>query len=275
MSDRRRSDSRVLRIVRVLPLLLLARLAAWATAQSDGAHAAAAQVVAAAVEMIASGDLPPAMLQSLGRVFGGFAVAALDRDAARPRDGHARARSSATSIRWSRASARSPRSRSCRSRSCGSAPARRRALMIVAYAAFFPIVVNTVAGAKRVDPTLLRAAATMGVDAAHRLRTVVVPGALPSIGVGPAHRAGRRLDGDHRRRARRRREGRRRRLRRHRPDDVRVLRVQHRAQPHRRLHDRGRRRRARCSTGCSRARRCASADAMERRHETPRTPPAS
>ena len=33
--------------------------------------------------------------------------------------------SSATSIRWWRASGRSPRSRSCRSRSCGSAPARR------------------------------------------------------------------------------------------------------------------------------------------------------
>ena len=58
------------------------------------------------------------------------------------------------------------------------------ALLIVAYAAFFPIVVNTIAGAKRVDPTLLHAAATMGFDAARRLRTVVVPGALPSIGVG-------------------------------------------------------------------------------------------
>ena len=57
--------------------------------------------------------------------------------------------------------------------------------MIVAYAAFFPIVVNTVAGAKRVDPTLLRAAATMGVspadDAAHGASC---PAALPSIGVG-------------------------------------------------------------------------------------------
>ena len=37
------------------------------------------------------------------------------------------------------------------------------AVMIVAYAAFFPIVVNTVAGTKRISPTLLQAAATMGL----------------------------------------------------------------------------------------------------------------
>ena len=86
------------------------------------------------------------------------------RDSARPRDGHARAPSSATSTRWSRASGRSPRSRSCRSRSCGSAPARRRRVIIVAYAAFFPIVINTIAGVKRVDPTLLRRRRDDGAD---------------------------------------------------------------------------------------------------------------
>src|SRR5581483_602868 len=58
------------------------------------------------------------------------------------------------------------------------------AVAIVAYAAFFPIVINTVAGVKRIHPTLLRAAATMGIGRATILRTVVVPGALPSIAVG-------------------------------------------------------------------------------------------
>ena len=58
------------------------------------------------------------------------------------------------------------------------------AVMIVAYAAFFPIVVNTTAGAKRVEPTLLRAAATMGLGRMKTLRTVVVPAARPAIGVG-------------------------------------------------------------------------------------------
>jgi len=58
------------------------------------------------------------------------------------------------------------------------------ALMIVAYAAFFPIVINTVAGAQRINPTLLRAAATMGLGRLTTIRTVVVPGALPAIAVG-------------------------------------------------------------------------------------------
>jgi len=57
-------------------------------------------------------------------------------------------------------------------------------VLIVAYAAFFPIVVNTVAGAKRISPTLLRAAATMGLSRFATMRTVIVPGALPAIGVG-------------------------------------------------------------------------------------------
>jgi ABC-type nitrate/sulfonate/bicarbonate transport system permease component len=58
------------------------------------------------------------------------------------------------------------------------------AVFIVAYAAFFPLVINTVAGVKRVDRNLLQAAATMGISRVTTLRTVIFPGALPSIGVG-------------------------------------------------------------------------------------------
>ena len=139
------------------------------------------------------------------------------------------------------------------------------AVFIVAYAAFFPIVVNTIAGAKRVNPTLLQAAATMGLtrvdDDPHgrRARRAAVDRRRP------AHRAWASLDRDRRGRARRRREGRRRRLGRHRPDDVRVLRVQHRAQPHHRLHDRRRPRRARARPAAARA--AALRDAVERRDE--------
>jgi ABC-type nitrate/sulfonate/bicarbonate transport system permease component len=57
-------------------------------------------------------------------------------------------------------------------------------MVIVAYAAFFPLVINTVAGVKRINPTLLRAAATMGLDRFRTLQTVVIPGAMPSIAVG-------------------------------------------------------------------------------------------
>ena len=58
------------------------------------------------------------------------------------------------------------------------------AVFIVAYAAFFVIVINTIAGVKRVDRRLVQAALTMGVGRFTILRTVIVPGALPSIGVG-------------------------------------------------------------------------------------------
>ena len=58
------------------------------------------------------------------------------------------------------------------------------AVAIVAYAAFFPLVVNTVAGAKNVSPALVQAAATMGLSRFTTIRTVIVPAALPSIGVG-------------------------------------------------------------------------------------------
>jgi ABC-type nitrate/sulfonate/bicarbonate transport system permease component len=58
------------------------------------------------------------------------------------------------------------------------------AAFIVGYAAFFPMIVNTIHGVKSVDPQLVRAARTLGVDRLTILRTVVLPGALPYIFVG-------------------------------------------------------------------------------------------
>ena len=58
------------------------------------------------------------------------------------------------------------------------------ALAIVAYAAFFPVLVNTVHGVSRVDRKLVLAARTMGVSRLTILARVVLPGALPSILLG-------------------------------------------------------------------------------------------
>ncbi|TXI09140.1 MAG: ABC transporter permease [Rhizobium sp.] len=58
------------------------------------------------------------------------------------------------------------------------------AAFIVGYSAFFPVLINTVAGVRAVDPSLPRAARTLGVDVPTILRTVVFPGALPNIFVG-------------------------------------------------------------------------------------------
>jgi len=57
-------------------------------------------------------------------------------------------------------------------------------VFLVALAAFFPVFLNTEAGARQVNPTLLRAGAMMGV---HRLRAIfaiLLPAAMPHIITG-------------------------------------------------------------------------------------------
>jgi ABC-type nitrate/sulfonate/bicarbonate transport system permease component len=167
----------------VLPLALLAIWQAWGMASGSPRTPLPTRVVAAAVRLIESGELPLAIVQSLGRVFAGFAIAA------------AIAIPLGLAMGASRAVERNvdPLIESFRPIAAiailplailwlgTGTPA---AVLIVAYAAFFPIVVNTVAGAKRVPATLLRAAQTMGLSRFDIVRTVVVPGALPSIAVG-------------------------------------------------------------------------------------------
>lgn len=58
------------------------------------------------------------------------------------------------------------------------------ALAIVAYASFFPVLINTVHGVSRVDRKLVLAAQTMGISRWIILSRVVLPGALPSILLG-------------------------------------------------------------------------------------------
>ena len=57
-------------------------------------------------------------------------------------------------------------------------------VFIMAYVAFFPILLNTVAGVRGADRKLLDAARTMGVPQSRIIRLVVLPGALPTIMVG-------------------------------------------------------------------------------------------
>ena len=57
-------------------------------------------------------------------------------------------------------------------------------VFVVAYAAFFPMIVNTIHGVKSVDRRMVQAAQTMGLARATILRAVVLPAALPSIFVG-------------------------------------------------------------------------------------------
>jgi ABC-type nitrate/sulfonate/bicarbonate transport system permease component len=58
------------------------------------------------------------------------------------------------------------------------------ALFIVAYAAFFPFVVNTIQAVRLIDGKLVNAARSLGASRALVLRAVILPGSLPVILTG-------------------------------------------------------------------------------------------
>lgn len=166
-----------------LPVALLVAWQAGGVAAHSVRMPLPTRVAAAAVDLVGSGELPLAIMQSLTRVFIGFAVAALIGIPLGLMMGSFRSVERnvdpvVESFRPIAAIAILPLAILW----LGTGTAA--AVMIVAYAAFFPIVINTVAGAKNVNATLLRAAATMGLSRLRAIRTVVVPAALPAIGVG-------------------------------------------------------------------------------------------
>ncbi|WP_171052707.1 ABC transporter permease [Ruegeria sediminis] len=57
-------------------------------------------------------------------------------------------------------------------------------IFIMAYVAFFPLLLNTIDGVKSIDRKLMSAAETMGVSRSARLLHIAVPAALPSVMVG-------------------------------------------------------------------------------------------
>ena len=57
-------------------------------------------------------------------------------------------------------------------------------VFIMVYVAFFPLLLNTIAGVRNVDRKLINAARTMEVSRTALLRRVIVPAALPTVMVG-------------------------------------------------------------------------------------------
>lgn len=57
-------------------------------------------------------------------------------------------------------------------------------VFIMVYVAFFPLLLNTIAGVRNVDRKLVDAARTMGIGPAALLWKVIVPAALPTVMVG-------------------------------------------------------------------------------------------
>ncbi|MEO8848235.1 MAG: ABC transporter permease, partial [Casimicrobiaceae bacterium] len=169
--------------VLLLPLVLVVGWQLAASATHNPRTPTPLNVLLAALQLIANGDLPLGVLQSLMRVFGGFAVATL---AAVPlglvmgsiRGVERNLDPVIESFRPIAAIAILPLV------ILWLGTGTSAAIAIVAYAAFFPIVVNTVAGVKRVDGNMINAARVMGVSRFDIMRTVLVPGALPAIGTG-------------------------------------------------------------------------------------------
>lgn len=180
------ADSRMVVLARnfTLPVLLLVVWQIWASALPQGSPAPAPmKVLQTFADLLSAGSLMSATLQSLGRVVSGFALASVLGIALGLLMG------SSTALRESL----DPIVESFRP----IAPmailpiailwlgtGTPTALAIVAYASFFPVLVNTVHGVSRVDRKLVLAARTMGISRWATLTHVVLPGALPSILLG-------------------------------------------------------------------------------------------
>jgi NitT/TauT family transport system permease protein len=60
----------------------------------------------------------------------------------------------------------------------------RSAVLLIFIGSFYPVLINTVAGVKRVPPRLVEAASMLGTGEGEMLYKVILPAALPSIFAG-------------------------------------------------------------------------------------------
>jgi ABC-type nitrate/sulfonate/bicarbonate transport system permease component len=167
-----------------LPALLVLLWQAWAlTLPPESPAPAPAKVVLAFAGLVKSGDLPLALVQSLGRVLAGFAVALVLAVTLGALMGTSRALRDnldpiVESFRPIAPMALLPIA------ILWFGTGTPTALAIVGYAAFFPLLLNTVHGVSRIDRKLVAAARTMGIPRTTVLLRVVLPGALPGILLG-------------------------------------------------------------------------------------------
>jgi len=178
--------SRGLAILRAstLPFILLVVWQLWAMGQPASSPAPLPlQVVLTAFELVSKGGLVQALVQSLGRVVTGFFIALVLGVVIGILMGSSRAVREnldpiIESFRPIAPMAILPIAILWFGTGTSSA------LAIVSYAAFFPVLVNTVHGVSRIDRKLVLAAQTMGVPRLTVLTRVILPGALPSVLLG-------------------------------------------------------------------------------------------
>jgi ABC-type nitrate/sulfonate/bicarbonate transport system permease component len=168
----------------VLPVLLIAVWQLWASTLPAGSPAPAPlKVLQTLGELLSTGSLLSATVQSLGRVVLGFAMASVLGIALGLMMGASQAvRENLDPIIESFRPIAPMAILPIAILWLGTGTPT--ALAIVAYASFFPVVINTVHGVSRVDRKLVLAARTMGISRWTVLTRVVLPGALPSILLG-------------------------------------------------------------------------------------------
>ncbi len=181
-----RLEPRLAGVVRgaALPITLLAAWQIWAMTLPAATRAPSpARVVATFLELTASGNLPLSLAQSFGRVLAGFLVALVLGIGVGVLMGSSRVVRNALepiveSFRPIAPMAILPIA------ILWFGTGTPAALAIVGYAAFFPLLLNTVHGVSQVDRKLLQAARTMGVSRPRIILKVVLPAALPSVLLG-------------------------------------------------------------------------------------------
>ena len=168
----------------VLPVALIVIWQLWALTLPENSPAPSpVKVVKAFVELVTSGGLIGATVQSLGRVLAGFAFAMVIGI-------------SLGSLMGSNLTLKhnlDPIIESFRPIApmallpmailwfgTGTAPS----LFIVAYAAFFPLLLNTIHAVSRVDRKLVQAGLTMGIPRRTVLSRIILPAAFPGVLLG-------------------------------------------------------------------------------------------
>lgn len=167
-----------------LPAACLLAWQVWAmTLPADTRAPSPAQAVATFVALTASGNLPLSLLESLGRVLAGFLLggsiaAVLGIFMGSNRAIRANIEPLVEAFRPIAPMAVLPIA------ILWFGTGTPAAVSIVAYAAFFPVLLNTIHGVMRVERRLVQAARTMGLTRAAILHRVVLPAALPGILLG-------------------------------------------------------------------------------------------
>ncbi len=168
----------------LLPILLVALWQAWASTLPENSPAPSPlKVVHAFVELLTNGGLISATVQSLGRVLVGFLFALVVGVSLGALMGsNVRLKNNldplVESFRPIAPMALLPMA--ILWFGTGTAPS----LFIVAYAAFFPLLLNTVHSVSRVDRKLVAAGMTMGIPRQRILTRIILPAALPGVLLG-------------------------------------------------------------------------------------------